>query len=152
VRHTDHGGEWLYELPMEQQRRIGERLAALPMAMEVATNLGDVGLVHADFPTDDWKDIHRIDWSGIDRMHSIAGQLLWSAQRYRRRHTGIVKNIRALVHGHVTIPAMDRLGNVFFIDTGGWRRAGRFTFLELETLKPHVAPTVAELAIASYDD
>lgn len=140
VRHADHGGEWLYDLPPARQQQIGEHLAALPMAIEVSTQSGTAGLIHAELPSDDWNDVHAIDWSGLDRMHSMAGQCLWSAGRYRRRHPAVVDNIRAVVHGHLTLPAMETLGNVYFIDTGGWRRAGRFTFLDLETLRPHLGP------------
>jgi len=32
------------------------------------------------------------------------------------------------------------LGNVHFIDTGGWKPGGYFTFLELETMKPLFGP------------
>ncbi|VFR19999.1 Phosphoprotein phosphatase [plant metagenome] len=28
-----------------------------------------------------------------------------------------------------------KLGNVYYIDTGGWQAAGRFTLLDLHTLK-----------------
>jgi len=30
---------------------------------------------------------------------------------------------------------MTQLGNVFYIDTGGWREDGQFTLLDLNTLK-----------------
>ncbi|MEJ8858864.1 metallophosphoesterase [Variovorax robiniae] len=140
VDHAAHGGEWLYDLPLGEQRRIGERLRALPMAFEVETAGGWVGMVHADFPSDDWRDLAIIDWRTLDNMDSFASQCLWSIERHRRRYRGVVRNIRAVVHGHMTIPAMETLGNVHFIDTGGWHPSGRFTFLELGELKAFTGP------------
>ena len=140
VSHAKHGGGWLKDLPATEQRRIGERLAELPIAFEVETSSGLVGMLHADLPFDDWRDLAGIDWTALDRMDSEAGQCLWSIERYRRSYRGRVKNIRAVVHGHMTISAMVTLGNVYFIDTGGWHPSGRFTFLELEHLAAVVGP------------
>lgn len=140
VDHLAHGGAWLTDLPAGEQLRIGECLAALPMAIEVETSAGLVGLVHADFPSDDWHDLATINWTALDDMDTEAGQCLWSAARYTRQYQGVVRNIRAVVHGHVTIPIVQTLGNVHFIDTGGWHPSGRFTFLELDTLTASSGP------------
>ncbi len=140
VHHLAHGGQWLAQLPRPEQRRIGQRLAALPMAMEVETPAGLVGIVHADFPSDDWQDLAHIDWSQLDRMGSAAGQCLWSTDRYRLRYAGPVAHIRAVVHGHQRVPVAQVLGNVHFIETCGWHPAGHFTFLELQSLQPRTGP------------
>jgi serine/threonine protein phosphatase 1 len=99
-----------------------------------------VGLVHADLPSDDWLDLAKIDWRALDKLDSEAGHCLWSIDRWRARDPGGVKNIRAVVHGHKTIPQAEALGNVLFIDTGGWHPAGHFTFIELETLAATAGP------------
>jgi serine/threonine protein phosphatase 1 len=46
----------------------------------------------------------------------------------------MVGGLRALVHGHQTTHKMRQLGNVFFIDTGGWLDHGHFTLLDLKRL------------------
>ena len=135
VDHLVHGGEWLDDLDSDALRRIGQRLAALPLALEVQTPNGPVGLVHADCPFDDWQHMHTIDLKGLAKMGSTAGRCLWSADRHDLRYNGVIKNIHAVVHGHRTISAMMKLGNAFFIDTGGWTRTGHFTFLNLQTLQ-----------------
>jgi serine/threonine protein phosphatase 1 len=130
VNHLDHGGSWLHELHQDKQQLIGHRLAALPLAIEVDTPEGPVGLVHADCPYDDWQDMQ-------DQALSANAQAccLWSQDRYLRGYAAPVRNIRAVVHGHTTVGSMQKLGNVFFIDTGGWRLGrGHFTFLDLRTL------------------
>lgn len=140
VDHLFHGGDWLNDLAGDELNRMGLRLAALPLALEVETSAGMVGLVHADCPFDDWQHMHTIDVNGLARMGSTAGRCLWFADRHDLRYTGVVKNILAVVHGHRTISAMMKLGNVFFIDTGGWTHTGHFTFLNLQTLMPSRGP------------
>ncbi|MNT63209.1 hypothetical protein D3C72_2010050 [compost metagenome] len=46
-----------------------------------------------------------------------------------------VRNVRAVVHGHMTLRKPAQLGNVYYIDTGGWQDSGMFTLLDLHTLK-----------------
>jgi serine/threonine protein phosphatase 1 len=140
IDHASHGGAWLADLPREERIRIGTRLAQLPVAIEVQTSGGPVGLVHADLPSDDWLDLAKIDWQALDKLDSEAAQCLWSVDRYAARDRAGVKNIRAVVHGHKTIPQAEALGNVHFIDTGGWHPGGRFTFIELETLTATAGP------------
>ncbi|MEO8870153.1 MAG: hypothetical protein ABI357_04915, partial [Granulicella sp.] len=65
----------------------------------------------------------------------VADCCLWSIERYSRRYEGAVRNVRAVVHGHMTMHEPGILGNVYFIDTGGWRPGGRLSFLNLETLQ-----------------
>lgn len=127
--YQDMGGGWLVDLTAVDRIRIGERLRRLPLAIEVGTSGGPVGLVHADFPTDDWKYIER-PFSEDDRQICM-----WSTMRFDRMYKVRVANVRALVHGHLTLPVAHEIANVFFIDTGGWKSGlGHFTFLELESL------------------
>lgn len=145
VNHLEHGGSWLNELNQETQLRIGKRLAALPLAIEVETPEGLVGLVHADCPYDDWQDMQCSQLSP-----SATDLCLWSRERYRRNYATPVRNILALIHGHVTVRTMEKLGNVYFIDTGGWRKDnGHFTFLNLKNLKASRGPGAAAAIIPS---
>lgn len=50
VDHRVHGGLWLDDCTPDEQSLIAQRLQALPLAMEIETPLGLVGMVHADFP------------------------------------------------------------------------------------------------------
>jgi serine/threonine protein phosphatase 1 len=130
VDHRLHGGEWLDACDSDTQARIGGCLNALPLAIEVETPGGVVGLVHADFPYDDWQAIHGATFSPEDE-----DACLWSIDRYRLQYAQPVRNVRAVVHGHMTLRKPAQLGNVYYIDTGGWD-SGKFTLLDLHTLKP----------------
>ena len=140
VDHLAHGGEWLEMLSPSARAEIGQRLQALPLALEVETALGLVGLVHADCPFDNWHDMQAAVREGIDSQSPVGECCLWSIERYRHKYTGHVRNLRALVHGHMAIRQTQVLGNVHFIDTGGWRPDGCFTFLDLETLQAICGP------------
>lgn len=131
VDHRLHGGEWLDACDSDTQARIGACLNALPLAIEVETPGGVVGLVHADFPYDDWQAIHGATFSPEDE-----DACLWFIDRYRLQYAQPVRNVRAVVHGHMTLRKPAQLGNVYYIDTGGWQDGGRFTLLDLHTLKP----------------
>lgn len=141
VDHCQQGGEWLLRLTEGERRTIGERLACLPLAFEVQTALGPVGMVHADFPSDDWEDIERFAFG-----EGAVDCCLWSRERYLRRDERPVTNVRAVVHGHTAVGKVETLGNVHFIDTGGWRegaRRGHFTLLDLHTLLPCTAASAS---------
>ena len=140
VVHADHGGEWLATLPPDLQRAIAARLKALPIVLEVATPTGTVGIVHADCPFDDWNEMRAVAWDAVGDLDELLTISLWSFARYARTYIAPVRNIRALVHGHVTVSDATLLGNVHFIDTGGWRHPGRFAFLDLHTLQTHYGP------------
>lgn len=128
VDHLFHGGDWLLELPDDQKRKVGEVLQKLPLAIEVETSDGPVGMIHADCPFDDWRDMQ-------SPLSAAAVHIcLWSFDRIQYDYHAPVQNIRAVIHGHYRIPSCKTLGNVYFIDTSGWPLNGHYTFIELETL------------------
>ena len=131
VDHQKHGGAWLNELNRETLQQVGMKLAKLPLAIEVETREGLVGLVHADCPYDDWKEMQSQRLS----EHSVHC-CLWSQERYVRSYATPVRNVRAVIHGHTTLATPKKLGNVIYIDTGGWIPArGHFTFIDLQKLQ-----------------
>jgi serine/threonine protein phosphatase 1 len=140
VDHRMLGGAWLEKVVGAKRSQLGRRLRALPLAIEIETSLGLIGLVHADCPFDDWREMQGVPWSRIDPTSAIAECCLWSRERFKRQYPNPIKNIRAVVHGHALVPYVKVLGNVHFIDTGGWTPGGCFSFLELESLKAACGP------------
>lgn len=137
--YRDHGGDWLDELSDDDRPRVARALRNLPIAMEVETASGPVGFVHADFPYDDWgragamKLVESASSGDLDSC-------LWGAARFDARYDKPVKGARALIQGHICMRDPLILGNVHYLDTGGWRAGGRFTLLDLDTLKPAAKP------------
>lgn len=126
---TSHGGDWLLDLSKADQIGVGERLRALPLTLQIEILGGPVALVHADFPSNDWCAVEA-PLSENDRQIC-----LWSTTRFDRIDKKEVSNVRVLIHGLVSLSIPRKLGNVLFIDTGGWLPGrGHFTFVELQTL------------------
>ncbi|QEI04967.1 serine/threonine protein phosphatase [Pigmentiphaga aceris] len=130
VDHQVHGGRWLDACSAEQQLEIGQRLQALPLAFEIDTPDGPVGMVHADYPYDDWAPM-RAGRLSDDDVHCC----LWSRARFDTKYAGRVRGLRALIHGHTPVQKTVTLGNVFFIDTSGLNGQGSLSLLNLHTLK-----------------
>jgi serine/threonine protein phosphatase 1 len=144
------GGDWWFELDTEARTTYLSAFRQLPMAMEIATTQGRVGIVHADIPgTLTWQEfLHALE-SGDETAREIA---LWS----RRRAEGIVKTqvagIDRVVCGH-TITANHQVQlneNVWFIDTGAFlfgKQGGHLTLLTLDSLFQH-----SEASMVSTDE
>lgn len=137
-----NGGAWMMALDRETQCEVSATLGALPVAIELETAHGLVGIVHADCPLNDWHEftaaLESPDLSNQKR-DSLINAAQWSRDRIGRNFDGIVQGVRAVVVGHTPMQNMTTLGNVFFIDTMGWR-GGRFTILDAATLRPARKP------------
>lgn len=137
--HANNGGQWLAKISPEKQLAVLQALQRLPLAIEVATAQGAVGLIHGDYPSDDWQDIRTRPFSMREEKYAK-----WSIERHHKQYARPIDNIRAVVHGHMTMPQAQVLGNVFFIDTHNSENApgqnGHFSFLELGTLQVRTGP------------
>lgn len=135
--HAHCGGDWLYdELTPAQRQQCVQALGRLPLAIEVQTPDGPVGLVHADLPFDDWQPLREGALSLRDQRYC-----LWSIDRWQRQYEQPVRHIRAVVHGHMTLPRARVLGNVHFIDTfDSEHGSGHFSLLNLHTLQVQRGP------------
>jgi serine/threonine protein phosphatase 1 len=140
------GGTWFLKLSSEDQQRYAARFAQMPIAIEIDTALGAVGIVHADCPPPSWKSLREKllgPWPEADE----AGQYCqWSRERLQLKDDRVIADVRALIVGHTPLRMPQRLGNVFHIDTGGWRSdgSGYFTLVNLATLDI-VAPAASKV-------
>jgi serine/threonine protein phosphatase 1 len=116
----------------EDQRIHAEAYAGMPLVIEVETEGGLVGIVHADCPVRDWGKLERYL---RDRFKRARGICQWSRDRLARGDGSGVRGVRAVVVGHTPLPAPTILGNVYHIDTGGWTPHGYITLLDLASLR-----------------
>lgn len=140
------GGAWLMGLSMAEQNEIAVQLADLPVAMEVETGGGLVGLVHADCPMPSWE-LLRVALCSQTMPDAVPAELLgrivatcqWSRTRIDASDQSLVDGVRAVVVGHTPVSRPAILGNVYHIDTGAWLpdERGYFTLLNLDTLQAH---------------
>lgn len=129
--YRNAGGEWFLDLPIEQQRPFVEAFLKLPVALEVDTARGPVGLLHADSPFADWADLR----ASLQRYDDpdVREVCQWSRRRLKESDEQPVEGVRALLVGHTPVLQVKVLGNVWHLDTGGWAR-GHFSLLDLADL------------------
>jgi serine/threonine protein phosphatase 1 len=135
--YRQNGGGWFINLPADEQERIAARLRVLPLAIEVETEHGLVGVVHADCPTPGWAQF-KASLTHPEMGPRAAMACTWSRTRAEGLPLGPVADVRAVVVGHTPMERHTTLDNVHFIDTGAWLPAHHgkreFTILDAATL------------------
>lgn len=131
-----NGGEWWDEVDEVARARFRSVFAELPLAIEIDTEDGRVGIVHADVPA-------RLAWERFTELLRAGHQdamlfALWSRQRLQGIGSLPVPGDVSWVYcGHTPTRAVLRVENVCYIDTGavfgldGYADA-RLTMIELE--------------------
>lgn len=134
-----NGGAWFVGLPSLEQANYQVMFNDLPIAIEVETEGGLVGLVHADCPFPRWQEL--VDALQGDQLGKqaklVRNTCMWSRGRIEQSDDSGVEGVRALVCGHTPLKRPAVLGNVYHIDTAGWlpEKGGYFTLLDLATLE-----------------
>jgi serine/threonine protein phosphatase 1 len=131
-----NGGSWFTGLSPFEQIAFAVQFAELPIAIEIDTPGGLVGIVHADCPVPSWDQLRSELESPENntRLQLVLHSCMWSRTRIQDGDTGGVEGLRALVVGHTPLRFAAVLGNVYHIDTAGWLD-GYFTLLDLATLQ-----------------
>jgi serine/threonine protein phosphatase 1 len=136
--YAANGGSWNLANPPEVQREFSDALGSLPVAIDVETEGGLIGIVHADCPFPVWKDfVWSLDGAPISNgmRERIVDAAMWSRERIKSEDQSGVTDVRAVIVGHTPLERPAVLGNVYHIDTGGWHRTGYFTLIDLATLE-----------------
>lgn len=126
------GADWWFEIEEDKQERIVEYFEKLPIALEIETSNGKVGVVHATCPTDSWEDF-KLGLSS-DEGYKYANKAIWTYAKEENKRK--IADIDYVVVGHTTQNEHLQWENVFLIDTGATFHTGYFTLLDLQTLKP----------------
>lgn len=129
VIYSRNGGDWFMAMDHIRQKRFGAAFDALPYAIEVETDGGLIGLIHANVPVNDWSGLG----DALLSRHA-RDMAMWDRGRIESRDTSGVAGIKAVVVGHTPLRDAVCLGNVFHIDTGGWTANGHFTLLDLSAV------------------
>lgn len=138
--YAANGGAWNIGNTFEERAEFSQAFSALPLAIEIDTRDGLVGIVHAGCPYSSWRELTTIldspsNYSRKD-MGDLADALTWSRVRMQSMDDSVVEGVRAVVVGHTPMQRTTSLGNTIFIDTAGWHHSGAgFTFLDAATLK-----------------
>lgn len=133
--HVERNGMgWWLEVPAAERQAILAAFAALPLALEVDTVRGSVGVIHAEVPLGmDWQTFTvRLEAGDPDVVQSC----LWGRRRDKLADTNGVLGIDRLFVGHTPqFGGARRLGNIYYIDSGavfaqtGVEPDGRLSFM-----------------------
>lgn len=112
VRHRAIGGQWADSLDVAAYQRLTtDCRKRFPLSMTLETNEGTLGLVHAQSPFDDWRQVQAAAYS---ERFAIDCTWPWS------RATGpeqAIAGVTTVVSGHIGTPKIVIRGNQVWIDT-----------------------------------
>jgi len=134
--YQSYGGEWWLEQTAEARSEISAAFVNLPLAIELETRHGKIGIVHADIPKGmSWPTFIRLLELGDMDTRKTA---LWGRSRIKRFISSPVKEIERVVCGH-TLTANHKItikANVWFIETGAYLQdeASHLTVINTEQL------------------
>ncbi|RJG11096.1 serine/threonine protein phosphatase [Pseudomonas cavernicola] len=124
------GGAWFFGLSKSEQQEFAVAFRELPVAIELESVHGLIGLVHAECPLSDWKDFTSRLQDESDPLRYIEAQAIWGRTRISSGRTDTVDNIAFVFCGHTVLCKPAQLGNHLFIDTGAVF-GGRLTMVNL---------------------
>lgn len=133
-RHVSRGGAWLYRLCVNDQGRVIDALNSLPLAIEVATSSGMIGIVHAECPYGDWQKFRLgLEHGGDVEIDQVGTMCLWPCRKESEHGRSPVSNVKAVVVGNIAMHQPVTVGNVYHIETAMGKDRG-FSLLNLQTL------------------
>lgn len=108
------GTLWLEEMDPEFRQRLAQRLADLPIVIEIETEMGLVGLVHGDLPQGlSWED-----FKARLSTPKVLEYALHGRDRVLNESQEVIKGIDRVYMGHTQVMRPLILGNCCAIDTG----------------------------------
>lgn len=136
-----NGGTWNVTKTRDESLQYADALAMLPIAIELETSRGLIGIVHADCPCDRWQEFTALlETPDISRsrLKDIISSAQWDRMRLELPGLrGPIAGVRAVVVGHTPQQEPTWSDNVLYIDTGGWHPSGAgFTVIDAEMLLP----------------
>lgn len=139
-----NGGAWNVTKTRDESLAFSDAFAELPIAIELETEAGLVGIVHADCPCDSWQEFTRLledTTLSKGKRQTVVDAAQWNRRRIEAHNDGFpmlpVAGVRAVVVGHTPLRQPTWLKNVLHIDTGGWHPSGAgFTVIDAEMLLP----------------
>lgn len=148
ANYMANGGTWNVTKTRDESLQFADALATLPIAIELETEAGLVGIVHANCPCGSWQDFTRqLDDKALSngKRQTLIDAAQWDRSRINAHNDGFpmlpVEGVRAVVVGHTPLREPAWCQNVLHIDTGGWHPSGAgFTIIDAATLEPAFPP------------
>lgn len=122
-----NGGAWFLDLQEAEQQLYVDAFSALPYAIEIQTENGRVGIVHAEVYNNDWETTGD-EW---ELIKDVIETMLWARSKFKSQDSTPVANIDKVYVGHTPLKYPAQLGNVYYIDTGSVYPEGSLTIVKL---------------------
>lgn len=111
-----NGGSWFLALEKPHQQLFSDEFRFLPTAIQVETDEGMVGIVHAECPVKKWSDLS-VAFSESNK-DSYVQMCMWNRDRINYQDKSFVEGVTKVYVGHTPVKQPVVLGNVHYIDTG----------------------------------
>lgn len=108
-----NGGEWWGGISSEERINIISLIKKrFSLTATVKTSHGDIGLVHADYFSDEWP----LEFDAVSK--DCVREILWSRTTLSEKKNKIIKGVKIIFSGHTPLRKPEVLGNHIFLDTG----------------------------------
>lgn len=111
-----NGGEWWNAVNNSDQKYYLDLInSKMPLIFTLQCNNFQIGIVHADFPSN-------LSWNFT--INSLSGRnitskdFIWTRTRIEKNNSAFIKGINYVFIGHTPLENVTHLGNCIFIDTG----------------------------------
>lgn len=130
AHHVRNGGAWFTCLSNHEMKRHSQILNSAPVVMEVLVPNGEkIGIVHADFPSNDWSDVYDVP---LANQPNWSRYCMWARNRIGNPPLEGIRNIDHVYFGHTVKENIFRVGNCSWIDTGAVYDGGKLTIVEIK--------------------
>lgn len=117
-KQTVAGTEWATYISNDMQEKLYKAFIDLPIAIEIETNIGNVGFIHAEVPKHQtWQEFkNKVSENDKDTITTA----LTSRKKIIDSANHDVEGITRIFCGHSTPDnaLVEKLGNCYYIDTG----------------------------------
>ncbi|WP_374557386.1 metallophosphoesterase [Aquitalea pelogenes] len=138
-RYLNNGGGWFICLDEKDKQAYRTAFLRLPLAIEVVSEHGLIGLLHADCPLDDWNLLRQqlalpTPWG--EEGGKLLRQITWCRLRAKGMVRKPVVGVYMLCVGHTPQRQVRQIDNVWYLDTGGVY-GRQLSMLQLDTMQTH---------------
>lgn len=118
--HVINGGTWWYARTDKEKDALVKAMSTLPIAIEIDTDDGTVGLVHAEVPFSDWTQFKEALQNPGENIDHFLHYAMWSRHLIRGLIADFegVSGVDTVIVGHSVVPEVTSIKNVMYVDTG----------------------------------
>lgn len=125
-----NGGEWFFDCSLQKQEAIYEAFKSLPLAIEIETANGLVGIVHSQAPYNNWNEFKKM--LPVELDFNAKATLQWARTNYDKRYSEDIKGLHKLYTGHTPTDSgeVETYGNTVYADLGSFFR-NKVSFIQI---------------------